>query len=326
MNTEINYCCIYPGCNHSPLVEGGDGIHCSEGHVFPYTYIKGIKIPVFACEEEDANEYSIEDAAEIHDNALRWVFMTFGVDEESIRSRLVNRLNLLPGNSVLITGAGAGNDLPFIAKLLQGAGCIYAQDISKQMLIAAVDRYYDQLSDMGIKVYFSASDATNLPFENNIFDAAYHFGGLNLFSDIKKGISEMNRVVKPGGKIVLSDEGVAPWFKDTELGKMLINNNPLYRYDAPLSFIPETARSVELSWELCNCFYVIEFVVSDSLPHVNIDVPHVGKRGGSIRKRYLGQLEGIDPVLKDKLYAEATKRGMSRVEYLEKLIKDHLGN
>ena len=126
----------------------------------------------------------------------------------------------------------------------------------------------------------------------NAFDAAYHFGGLNLFRNIRKGISEMDRVVKPGGRIVISDEGVAPWLKPTELGKMLIKNNPLYVHDAPLSLLPDTARSVNLSWELSNCFYVIEFTVSDTLPHVNIDVPHIGKRGGSIRSRYFGSSRG----------------------------------
>lgn len=320
MKMSAHYCCTEANCNHAPLLEHDDGLHCSNGHVFPY--IQGTKVPLFACEAEDANDYALEDAATIHDNALRWVFDTFGTDEPSLRKSLISRLHLSKGQTILVTGAGAGNDLPFLAESLEGSGVIYAQDISKQMLMAGVDRYGSQQNALGVEIYFSASDATNLPFGENAFDAAYHFGGLNLFPNIRKGISEMNRVVKPGGRIVISDEGLAPWLKPTELGKMLIKNNPLYAYDAPLSLLPDTAKSVNLSWELSNCFYVIEFTVADTLPHVDIDVPHIGRRGGSIRSRYLGQLEGVDPSLRDRVYAEAEKQGISRVAYLERLLRN----
>lgn len=323
MKKSTNYGCAEAACNHAPLWECHDGLCCEGGHFFPY--IQGTKVPVFACESSDANEYALEDAANIHDNALRWVFDTFETSECSLRESLVSRLHLTKGDTVLVTGAGAGNDLPYLARNLDGAGAIYAQDISKQMLVAGIERYGSKSKDLGVDIYFSISDATNLPFGDNVFDAAYHFGGLNLFPDIRKGISEMDRVVKSGGRIVISDEGVAPWLKRTELGKMLIKNNPLYCFDAPLSFLPATASSVNLTWELSNCFYVIEFTVSDSLPHINIDISHVGRRGGSIRKRYFGQLEGIDVSLKNRLYAEAEKQGISRVEYLESLIKKGLG-
>jgi len=294
-------------------------LRCKNGHIFPYA--AGTEVPIFACEDEDANEYALEDAANIHDNALRWVFNTFGSDEDTLRRSLIARLQLSKGMKILVTGAGAGNDLPYIAEHLGKDGVIYAQDIAKQMLLAGVERCSAQLDALGVEVHFSASDATNLPFSDNVFDAAYHFGGLNLFPDIRKGIAEMNRVVKSGGRIVISDEGAAPWLKQSEYGKMLINNNPLYLYDAPLDLLPETASSVNLSWEVGNCFYVIDFVVSDDLPPLNIDVPHLGKRGGSIRKRYFGQLEGVDPSLRDKVYAEAEKQGVSRVEFLESLLK-----
>ena len=318
MKTCIQYCCIEDGCNHAPLLNDDDGLRCRKGHVYPY--IQGTRVPLFACEAEDANEYSIGDAAEVHDNALCWLFNTFGTDESSLRKSLVSRLRLAKGKSVLVTGAGAGNDLPYLAECLEGTGVIYAQDISRQMLIAAVERYGSQAKALGVDICFSACDATNLPFADNVFDAAYHFGGINLFPDIAKGISEMDRVVKPGGRIVIGDEGMAPWLKQTELGEMLVKNNPLYAYDAPLQFLPHSARSVGLSWELGNCFYVIEFTVSETPPHVNIDVPHIGKRGGSIRTRYFGQLEGIDPALRDRVYADAEKQGISRVAYLERLL------
>lgn len=318
MKTNKHYRCPESDCNYAPLFEQDTGLSCSNGHTFAYA--PGTEVPVFACEPENTSDYSYEDAARVHDNALRWVFETFSEDEYSLRKNLISRLRLSKGNTVLITGAGAGNDLPFLIECLNGAGAVYAQDISKHMLLAGFTRYSALSKNLGVDLYFSVSDATSLPFESNFFDAAYHFGGLNLFSDIQKGISEMNRVVKPGGRIVISDEGAAPWLKHTELGKMLINNNHLYDYEAPLHLIPQTAQDVTLSWELKHFFYVIDFTVSDTPLTINIDVPHIGKRGGSIRSRYYGTIEGINPSLKDRLYAEAEKQGVSRVEYLERLL------
>lgn len=319
MKTPALYCCNETGCNRAPLVPGDDGLHCPNKHFFPY--VEGSKVPVFAYQQDEVNEYTIEDAAAIHDNSLRWVFNTFGSDEQTLRRSLIARLRLSKGATILVTGAGAGNDLPYFAESLKGGGVIYAQDIAKQMLMAGVHRHEAQVNALGVTIHFSASDATNLPFGDDVFDAAYHFGGINLFPDVRKGISEMDRVVKPGGRIVICDEGAAPWLRHTELGKMLIKNNPLYAFDVPLALLPATAREVNLSWEVGNCFYVIDYTVSDRQLDINIDAPHIGKRGGTIRTRYSGQLEGVDPALRDRVYAEAENLGLSRVEYIERLLK-----
>lgn len=323
MTDQISYCCPDRECNKARLQHFPDGLRCPEGHFFPY--VPGTSVPVFASEAQDTNEYSTANAAEVHDNALRWVFSTFGVTEWDLRRRLVGRLRLEKGARVLVTGAGAGNDLPYLVAALCGDGEIYAQDIAKEMLLAGEARHRAELQGSGVKLEFSVSDAMNLPFSGASFDAAYHFGGINLFPDIARGIAEMNRVVRPGGRVVIGDEGVAPWLKGTELGRMLVNNNALYAYEPPLDLLPETARDVNLSWELCNCFYVIDYSVSDQPLPVDIDIPHVGKRGGTIRSRYFGRLEGVSPDLRDRIYAEAERLGVSRVAYLEAVLRESLG-
>jgi len=320
MKKEIHYYCPAVECKQLPLEEQEGGLRCRSNEHF-YLYAPGTKIPVFVCADEDSNEYTLTDAAKIHDNSLRWLFKTFKTSEVKLRKSLVSRLRVKKGDSILVTGAGAGNDLPFLAESLDSEGVIHAQDFSKQMLLAGAERYGPLLTSPNLTIQFSVSDATNLPFRDAEFDAAYHFGGINLFPDIAKGIAEMNRVVRPGGRIVIGDEGIAPWLKNTEIGKMLIKNNPLYSFDAPLHYLPESARNVVFSWEMENCFYVIEFTVSDHSLQIDIDIPHVGRRGGSIRTRYYGQLEGIDPELRNFLYKEAERLDISRVDYLERLLK-----
>lgn len=286
-----------------------------------YPFAPGTRVPLFAQAAADSNEYSIVNAAEVHDNSLRWLFQTFGSSEETLRENLINRLSLRPGQSLLVTGAGAGNDLPYIAEKMAWQGTIYAQDIAGQMLLAGAQRHGAALAARGIDIHFSVSDATHLPFGDASFDAAYHYGGINLFPSVAAGIAEMNRVVRPGGRVVISDEGMAPWLRTAEIGRQLIANNALYACEPPLALLPETARDVRLSWELHHCFYVIDYVVGDGPPPIDIDVPHVGRRGGSIRKRYFGQLEGVDPALKQAAYEEAERSGLSRVEFLERALR-----
>jgi SAM-dependent methyltransferase len=316
------YCCTIKGCVRARLEPKPGGLGCTNGHLFPYAI--GTDVPVFASEPPGTTEYSLDNAAEMHDNALRWVFNTFNDTEHALRERLIARIGLSKGDRVLVTGAGAGNDLPFLVRGMDGYGEIYAQDVSKEMLLAAARRHGGDTSNSGVMLRFSVSDALSLPFADGYFDAAYHFGGINLFPDIAAGVAEMNRVVRDGGKVVFGDEGVAPWLSGSELGQMLINNNPLYACEVPLKALPPTARAVKLSWELGNCFYVIEFEASTSAPQINLDVPHVGKRGGTIRSRYFGRLEGVDPSLRDLIYEEASRRGVSRVAFLESALREFL--
>jgi len=316
------YCCPCPECFRTPLRPDEGGLSCPQGHHYPY--VPGSRIPVFAKSNDDSNEYSTNNAAEIHDNSLRWVFSTFGVGEAEFRERLIARLQLTAGQKLLVTGAGAGNDLPYLAQRLGQGGEIHAIDIAQQMLVAGAERHREGVEANGVAISFAVGDATRLPYADKYFDAAYHFGGINLFSNIRQGIAEMARVVRIGGTVVFGDEGLAPWLRNTEYGRMLITNNPLYACDIPLDALPESARDVHVGWELGNCFYVVDFTLDQGPPPIDIDVPHVGIRGGSIRSRYFGQLEGVAPSLRDRLYAEAQRQGVSRVALLERLLESEL--
>jgi len=324
MTDKQAYCCTKARCKQIRLKYTKGGLSCPNGHLYPFA--PGTNVPVFTRKPADANEYTRENASTLHDNALRWVFATFNTDEASLRESLVSRLQLTKGDRVLVTGAGAGNDLPFLAQGLEGSGKIFVQDIALPMLLSGLERYQKEYEQSNVELNFSASDAANLPFPDDYFDAAYHFGGINLFPEIRSGIDEMNRVVKSGGKVVIGDEGIAPWLKETDHAKMLIKNNSLYDCSVPVSLLPESATEVKISWELGNCFYVIEFVVSNQPLQINIDVPHVGKRGGSIRTRYFGKLEGVEPDLRDRIYDKAERLGLSRVEYIESLLRAGLSD
>jgi SAM-dependent methyltransferase len=141
---------------------------------------------------------------------------------------------------------------------------------------------------------------------------------------MKSAIHEMARVVKPGGRVLIGDEGVAPWLKETEYGKAVICNNKLWASEIPLALLPTNASDVQVSWVLGNCFYVIDFEIAKELPYINMDIEHKGLRGGSMRKRYFGQIEGIDPKLKELVIKAATREGVSISSWIEKNIANAL--
>ena len=57
-------------------------------------------------------------------------------------------------------------------------------------------------------VVFDAADTLSLPFADNTFDAATVGFGLRNVVDVQKGVDEMARVVKPGGRVVILETGV----------------------------------------------------------------------------------------------------------------------
>jgi ubiquinone/menaquinone biosynthesis C-methylase UbiE len=269
------------------------------------------------------NKLFYEKAAKEYDAGMDWLFQSFSVDENHLRKKMIDLLELQPGACVLEIGAGTCRDSREILQRLDASGKFFINDLSVNML--AVGRNRLQLDTSGhVKsplVEFFTGDAASLPFPDNFFDAAYHFGGLNLFADKSGALQELSRVVKAGGKVVIGDEGVPPWLQNTTFGKILTSSNSLYRYQAPLECLPPNSQEVCVRWVLGEAFYVIDYRVSEGLPFLNLDLPIPGKRGGTHRTRYYGALEGINPETKEKMEQAAAKEGVSLHEWLERTIK-----
>lgn len=70
-------------------------------------------------------------------------------------------------------------------------------DLSKEMLkVAQVKINRKGVADI---IKLMAGDSENLPFEDNSFDAITVAFGVRNFENLNKGLSEMSRVLKPGG-------------------------------------------------------------------------------------------------------------------------------
>lgn len=132
----------------------------------------------------------------------------------------------------------------------------------------------------------------------------------------------MARVVRVGGKVVIGDEGLAPWLRHTELGRILLNSNYLYTYEPPIDLLPDNAADPCLRWVIGNAFYLIEFRVASAAPAVDLDLPILGTRGGTHRTRYYGKLEGVTPEAKDMVSDAAKRTGLTLHEWLDRAVRE----
>jgi len=267
-------------------------------------------------DEVNQEMYDTEKSVTIYRNFLTWLFSTFEISEDKFRKDCIKHLELHNGEKVLVTSCGLGEDVAICCDAVGDSGFVHAQDLSLQFI-----DYVAQKTTRN-NVVFTVSNALHLPYKDNYFDAVYHFGGINLFGDIKQAISEMNRVGKVGGRILFGDESVALHLRETDYGKMFIKNNKLWESYLPLEYLPLFANNIWIRYVLGNCFFLIGFEKHADLPDVNIDVEHIGHRGGSVRKRYFGELEGVDETLKNKMYdyAKENKKSVSRM--LENMIRE----
>jgi ubiquinone/menaquinone biosynthesis C-methylase UbiE len=257
---------------------------CPCGRSFPinrgrpdFTY------PDALAETDAMSKEEYDRRAETYDADLEWQFQVFDEDRDAVRSGMVDLLELESGFRVLEIGAGTGQDSEHILERVGGDGELYAQDLSDPMLEVA----RRNLASYDSQVEYSVGNASYLPFEGRMFDAAFHFGGLNLFGEIQRALAEMTRVVRPGGKIVVGDEGVAPWLRRKLYGRILVRTNWLYKHRPPLALLPVEAREVAVRWLLGDAFYLIDYRVGEGELPVNLDLPLPGK-SDTLRSRYYG--------------------------------------
>jgi demethylmenaquinone methyltransferase/2-methoxy-6-polyprenyl-1,4-benzoquinol methylase len=111
------------------------------------------------------------------------------------RERAADLAAVSANERVLDVATGTG-DLAIALKRRVGAGGeVVGSDFSERMLELARAKARD--------VRFEAADALALPFPDSSFDAATVGFGARNFADLDRGLREMARVVRPGGRVVV---------------------------------------------------------------------------------------------------------------------------
>ncbi len=122
--------------------------------------------------------------------------MTVGLDREW-RRRAADLARVGPGDRALDVATGTGDLALELARRVGPEGEVVGSDFSEEMLERA------RAKDAGERVRFEWGNALALPYDANRFDAATVGFGARNFSDLPRGVAEMARVVRPGGRVVI---------------------------------------------------------------------------------------------------------------------------
>ncbi|MBA4327217.1 MAG: bifunctional demethylmenaquinone methyltransferase/2-methoxy-6-polyprenyl-1,4-benzoquinol methylase UbiE [Polaromonas sp.] len=141
------------------------------------------------------------------------------------------------GQSVLDIAGGTGDLALAFAPKVGSTGRVVHTDINEAMLREGRNR----LLDAGQVLPTTVCDAEKLPFADASFDLVTVAFGLRNMTHKDLALAEMNRVLKPGGKLLVLEfskiakplEKVYDWYSFNvlpKLGKLVANDDSSYRY------------------------------------------------------------------------------------------------
>jgi ubiquinone/menaquinone biosynthesis C-methylase UbiE len=117
---------------------------------------------------------------------------------DEARRRSIRRLDLSPGERVLIVGAGTGLDLPHVPHRVR----VVAVDVTPAMLARLRARAREFAVDVDARVM----DARELSFPARHFDAVIMHPILAVMPEPAVGLREAERVLVPGGRVAVFDK------------------------------------------------------------------------------------------------------------------------
>ena len=164
-------------------------------------------------------------------------FLSLGIDI-LWRKRAVRLLKNHQPKLILDIATGTGDFA--IEALSLNPEKIIGVDISEGMLSVGREKLIKKnLTD---KIELLSGDSEVLPFEDNFFDAVIVSFGVRNFENLEKGLSDMLRVFKPGGKVVILEFSKPKSFPFKQIyqfyfqwilpkiGKLISKNHAAYTY------------------------------------------------------------------------------------------------
>jgi ubiquinone/menaquinone biosynthesis C-methylase UbiE len=113
--------------------------------------------------------------------------------------QIVPTFNLRQGQEVLDVGTGTGILIPFLLKSVSVTGYVTAVDYAQKMIEVCRSKY-GQYSNVNVLV----EEVENLPFSSQSFDVVTCFGLFPHLENKEKALSEMSRVLKPQGRLIVA--------------------------------------------------------------------------------------------------------------------------
>ena len=125
--------------------------------------------------------------------------LSLGIDK-SWRKKAIKWLRPYAPKQMMDVATGTGDFAILACKMLQPDELI-GTDISEGMMNVGRDKV--KMEGLEQQISFAREDCTNLSFPNDRFDAVTVAFGIRNFADLDKGLSEMCRVIRTGGHLVI---------------------------------------------------------------------------------------------------------------------------
>jgi len=125
----------------------------------------------------------------------------------------IELLGLKEGESVLDVCGGTGDLSVHAARRIGPSGKIVLYDINRAMM--EVGRYKSTHTEERSRILYVQGDAERAALASGSFDAVIVGFGIRNLTNREKGLSEIHRVLKPGGRFVCLEfsRPTAPWFR-----------------------------------------------------------------------------------------------------------------
>ena len=176
--------------------------------------------------------------------------------DKSWRKKAISQLLPFNPQSILDIATGTGDFAILSAEMLSPKQMI-GVDISDGMM--TIGRQKVEAKGLQDIVFFKKEDCTNLSFEDNSFDAVTTAFGIRNFQDLDRGLSEMCRVLKQGGHLIIVELTTPICFPMKQLfkiyshtilpiyGRMISKDTNAYHYLInTIEAFPQGERMVEI--------------------------------------------------------------------------------
>jgi len=117
----------------------------------------------------------------------------------SFLEKLVPQFGLEPGQNILDVGTGTGVLIPYLIQAVGAAGSVTAIDYSEKMIQICKTKH-SHLKNVSVELKNIEEDA----FPEESFDAVICFGLFPHIENKEKALQNMNRALKPCGKLVIA--------------------------------------------------------------------------------------------------------------------------
>jgi demethylmenaquinone methyltransferase/2-methoxy-6-polyprenyl-1,4-benzoquinol methylase len=171
-------------------------------------------------------------------------FLSLGIDIRW-RKKAVKLLKEIQPKQILDIATGTGDFA--IEALKLNPDHVTGVDISEGMLNVGREKLKKRKLDD--RITLTSGDSENLPFEDNKFDAIIVAFGVRNFENLEKGLAEMFRVLRPGGKVVVLEFSKPKSFPFKQLYNFYFKNilptlgKTISKDNAAYTYLPESVKS-----------------------------------------------------------------------------------